>query len=211
MSCAISEDDEEPIIVAGKLSDPGSGSFLLSGIDVIENGLPPLPDAVTYEMKLPISYWTAPKSAVVVFLRFGRHPADGGIQPVAMEVPYHRENGKWTVWASGSVGGSGFPFDPVAQPGFTADLDGKPIVYGSLSTIRAGDKPAAWVATGRASCSVAAIAVVQAGVEYRRMLDSHFGSWVVCAEAPEPFEVVAFDGSGQTLARLPHPFRRAGE
>jgi hypothetical protein len=26
-------------------------------------------------------------------------------------------------------------------------------------------------------------------------------------EAPEPFEVVAFNSSGQSLARLPHPFR----
>jgi hypothetical protein len=188
------------------LPDRRSGSFL-AGIKVIENGLPPLPDAITYKMTIPISYWTAPRSAVVVFLRFSENPANGGIQPVTMETPYHREAGEWVVKTSGVVGGFDFPFDPVTQPGFAGDLDGRPIVYGSLSTIRADNKPPVWVATGRASREVAYIAFVQAGVEDRRRLDSHFGTWAVCMEVPEPFEVVAFDSSGQSLARLPHPFR----
>ena len=80
-------------------------------------------------------------------------------------------------------------------------------MYGSLSSIRPEGKPPAWVASGRASGEVAYIAFVKAGVEDRRRLNSHFGSWVVCTEVPGPFEVVAFDSSGQLLARLPHPFR----
>ncbi len=39
------------------------------------------------------------------------------------------------------------------------------------------------VATGRASREVEDIAVVQAGVEDRRRLDAHFGTWVVCTDA----------------------------
>jgi hypothetical protein len=195
-----------PIVSAGQSPDRGLGS-LVGGIDVIENGLPPLPDVITYEMMIPISYWTASRSAVVVFLRFTENPVDGGIQPVAMEIPYYREAGKWTVKTSGAVGASGFAFDPVARPGFVDDLDGNPIVYGSLSSIRPEGKLPVWVASGRASREVAYIAFVKAGVDDRRRLDSHFGSWVVCTEVPEPFEVVAFDSSGQPLSRLPHPFR----
>jgi hypothetical protein len=195
-----------PLVSADQSLDRGRGS-LLGGIDVIENGLPPLPDVITYEMTIPISYWTASRSAVVVFLRFEESPVDSRIQPVAMEIPYYRKAGKWTVKTSGAVGGYGFAFDPVTQPGFVDDLDGNPIVYGSLSTIRPDDKPPVWVATGRASREVAYIAFVRAGVEDRRRLDSHFGSWVVCTEVPEPFEVVAFDSSGQPLSRLPHPFK----
>ena len=108
-----------------------SGSFL-AGLDVIANGLPPWPEVITYEMTIPICYWTASRSAVVVFLRFSDNPVNGGIRPVAMEIPYHREAGEWVVKTSGAAGGSGFPFDPVTRLGFVADLDGRPIVYGSL-------------------------------------------------------------------------------
>jgi hypothetical protein len=124
-------------VPAEQSPDPGSGLFFLGGVDVIENGLPSLPDVITYEMTIPISYWTAPKTAVVVFLRFHEHPAHGGIQPVVMKIPYQRETGKWIARTSGTYSASGFFFDPVTEPGFVGDLDGRPFVYGSLSTIQA--------------------------------------------------------------------------
>src|ERR1051326_6189278 len=104
---------QEAVVPEELPPDPGSGPFLLAGIDVIENGLPPLPGVVTYKMTIPIGYWTAAESAVVVFLRFSANPVDGGIQPVAMEIPYRREGRYGITKTSGAYGGFGFPFDPV--------------------------------------------------------------------------------------------------
>jgi hypothetical protein len=187
---------------------PGRASrpFPLAGIEVIENGLPSPPKVITYEMTIPIGYWTAKKSAVVVFLDFSETPGIGML-PFATSVPYYMEFGKWTTETSGVLGGFEFPFDPVAHPERADELDGEAAVYGSLKRIQGDGKFPLWVATGRASRQVASIALVQAGTENRRKLDSRFGAWVVCTEVPEQFEVVAFDGSGQVLARLPHPFR----
>jgi hypothetical protein len=187
--------------------DRRDGSFRLAGIDVIENGLPPLPDIITQEMKIPISYWTGPRISVVVFLRFFEGPEFGGAKPAAMNIPYYLETGKWTFETSGVFHAAGFPFDPVTEPEKAEDLDGSTIVYGSSGRLQTEGKPPAWFATGRASREVARLAVVQGGVEDRRRLDAHFGSWVVCTEAPGPFQVVAYDSSGQTLARLPYPSR----
>jgi hypothetical protein len=183
-----------------------SRPFPLAGIEIIENGLPPLPNVITYEMTIPIGYWTAKESAVVVFIDFSE-VSKLGILPFATSVPYYREAGKWTVEALGVMGGFEFPFDPVAQPERAGELDGEAAVYGSLSRVQTNGRFPVWVATGRASSQVASIALVQGGTEDRRRLDSHFGAWVVCTEVPEPFEVVVFGSSGQVLARLPHPFR----
>jgi hypothetical protein len=185
--------------------DRRGGSFRQAGIDVIENGLPPLPDVITHEMNLPISYWTGSRISVLVFSRFFEGPEFGGVKPAAMKVPYYLEAGKWTFETSGLFRAAGFPFDPVTEPEKAEDLDGSTIVYGSSGGLQTEGKPPARVATGRASREVAHLAVVQGGVEDRRRLDSHFGSWVVCTQAPGPFEVVAYDSSGQALARLPYP------
>ena len=183
-----------------------SGPFPLAGINVIENGLPSLPDVITYDMTIPIGYWTAEESAVVVFLGFSEIPGLG-IRPFASSIPYYMEDSKWTVESSGVAGGFEFPFDPVTQPERAGELAGRAAVYGSLKRVQADGKSPLWVATGRASPQVASIALVRAGTEDRRRLDSRLGTWVVCTEVPEPFEVVALSSSGQVLARLPHPFR----
>jgi hypothetical protein len=196
----------ESVLPAEEPSVSVSKPFPLAGVDIIESGLPPLPDFIAYEMTIPIGYWTAKESAVVVFLDFSEISGLGTL-PFATSVPYYREAGRWTVEASGVLGGWEFPFDPVAQPERAGELDGEAAVYGSLSRVQTAGKLPVWVATGRASTQVASIALVQGGIEDRRRLDSHFGAWVVCTEVPEPFEVVAFDSYGQVLARLPHPFR----
>jgi len=111
-----------------------SGVFLSDGIDVIENGLPPLPDVVTHEsmVLIPIGYWVASESAVVVFFYFSEIPGLGA-RPFVMKIPYYKEAGKWTFEAQGEISGSGFPFDPATQPERVVDLDGSHFVFGSLS------------------------------------------------------------------------------
>jgi hypothetical protein len=185
-----------------------NGFFPADGIDVIEKGLPPLPDVITRELMvpIPISYWRAPDSAVVVFFYFSELPGYG-VRPFVSEFPYYKEAGKWTVETHGEFTGSGFSFDPVTEPERVDDLDRSHFVRGSLSRKQAEGKPHMWVATGHASREVAYVALVQAGTEDRRRLDSHFGTWVVCTQVREPFDVVAFDSSGQELSRLAYPHR----
>ncbi len=38
--------------------------------DVLRRGLPPLPGKLTYQMSIPVAYWTASLRAVVFFLGF---------------------------------------------------------------------------------------------------------------------------------------------
>jgi hypothetical protein len=182
------------------------GFFPADGIDVIEKGLPPLPDVITHELMapIPISYWAAPDGAVVVFFYFTELPGYG-IQPSVSQIPYYKETGKWAVGTHGEFRGSGFPFDPVTEPEKVDDLDGSHLVNRSLSRIQAEGKPLMWIAAGHASREVAYVALVQAGTEERRKLDSHFGTWVVCTQVREPFDVVAFDSSGQELSRICYP------
>ncbi len=135
----------------------GYTSFRLAGIDVIEDGLPPLPDVLTHDMTtpIPIGYWAARESAVVAFFYFQAIPEASTIQPVVMDIPYYREAGKWTVETTGLIFGEGFPFDPVTEPGRTDDLDGSPIVYGSTGRVQSPGKPLLRTASGRASSEVA--------------------------------------------------------
>ena len=188
-----------------------SGVFLSDGIGVIENGLPPLPDVITHEsmVLIPIGYWVAPEIAVVVFFYFGEIPGLG-VRPFVMTIPYYQEAGKWTFEEQGEIRGFGFPFDPVTQPERVDDLDGSHFVFSSLGRRQAKGRAPMWVATGHASRDVRYIALVQEGSEDRRRLDSHFGAWVVCTQVREPFEVVAFDSSGQELSRLRYPHGSGG-
>jgi hypothetical protein len=180
-----------------------SGFFPADGINVIENGLPPLPEVITHEpmVPIPISYWTAADSAVVVFFYYSELPGRG-TQPTVSQFPYYKEAGKWTVETNGLFTGSSFLFDPVSEPERVDDLDGSHFVKWSLGRKQAEGKPPMWVAAGRASREVEYVALVQAGTEDRRRLDSYFGTWVVCTQVREPFDVAAFDSSGQELSRL---------
>jgi hypothetical protein len=88
------------------------------------------------------------------------------------------------------------------------DLGGNPMVSGGLSQARevTPGRPAS-IATGRAAPEVRYLAVTQDGREDRRLLESHFGAWVVCTEQPGPFTVTGLDAAGTVLASLPHPLR----
>jgi len=59
------------------------------GIDVLEHGLPALPETLSYQMALPVAYWKADKCAVVLILRFSRH-GRGKPAPIGFQVTYSR-------------------------------------------------------------------------------------------------------------------------
>jgi hypothetical protein len=68
------------------------------GIDVLDHGLPALPQTLTHQMAIPLAYWTAGQNAVVLFLQFDR--AGNEWDPFAVMATFTREHGQWTA-ASG--------------------------------------------------------------------------------------------------------------
>lgn len=186
--------------------DPGN--LARTGIDVLEHGLLPLPDVLSYQMAIPVAYWKAEHCGVVLVLRFlGLRP--GEPQPVAVRAIYSRAgDGTWKPPVHATIFGGGFSHDPIADPGSQRDLGGSAMVYGggSWGTEITPGYPAA-IATGRASPEVRYLAVIKDGHEDRRPLHSHFGAWVICTEQPGPFEVAGFDESGNVLARIAQSVR----
>jgi len=199
------EPEDEPDDEAGLAGVPPEfdpRNTVRIGIDVLEHGLPALPETLSYRMALPVAYWQADQCAVVLILQFSRH-GHGKPSPVAFQITYSRTPDGWT--APAHFHGTGFQHDPIASPGDRRDLGGRPLTIGggSVATVVTPGHPAV-VAVGRAAPEVRYLAVVKDGREDRRPLDSHFGAWIVCTEQPGPFEIVAFDENGSVLARISH-------
>jgi tetratricopeptide (TPR) repeat protein len=176
------------------------------GIDVLSRGLPALPDTLNYHMAIPVAYWEADECAVVLVLEFSRH-GRGTHHAVGMRATYSRTADGWT--APARFHGSGFNHDPIASPGDSRDLDGRPM------TVSAGSEASevtpghpTFIVTGRAAPDVRHLAVIQDGKEVRRPLDSYFGAWIVCMERLDPYEIVGLDENGAVLARIQGPYRR---
>jgi tetratricopeptide (TPR) repeat protein len=201
------EPEEEPALEVYPSSLPARfdpRNVLRSGIDVLEHGLPALPETLAYEMAIPVAHWTAGQCAVVLVLRFfaGRGRERPG--PAAMQLTYERGEGGWQPHSHAH--GSGFSSDPIASPDDWHDLDGRAmVVSGTSEASEVTPGHPAFIATGRAAPQVTYLVVTQDGREDRRRLDSHFGAWVVCAEQLEPFEVAGLDENGNVLARLSFP------
>src|SRR5262245_29257445 len=171
-----------------------------TGIAVLEHGLPLLPEVLTRDLAIPITYWTASQNAIVLFLRFHCH--DNEWEPVAIMARFNLDDGHWTAnrhWPF-----TGFSHDPIADPGSPRDPGGRAIVVtGRTDRNDAGQKGhISAVRHGVAAPAVKQIALIQAGHEDRRPLRSHFGAWVVCTEQPSPFSVRALDHSGTMLDEI---------
>jgi TolA-binding protein len=160
-----------------------------TGIAVLANGLPPLPEPLTHRMAIPMAYWAARETAVVLFLNFHRHRRTW--HPAALMATFTRQDGEWkpdTHWHGTSF------HDPLTDPGGLYGLDGRPIVAsGALGDI---------IHHGTAAPAVKSIALIQDGHQDRRSLDNHFGAWVIRAEKPGQLAVAALDENGTALAQI---------
>jgi hypothetical protein len=175
------------------------------GSTVLENGLPPLPGVVDYSMSIPVAFWTAAETAVVLFLRFSRSD-DGTFSPVVMMMQYTRHASTWS--AHRHVAGVGWSHDPVAYPHDTRDLDGRAMVIsGGGYTDHPAPGQSAAMAVGRVGPAVTQIALIQDAAEDRRPLQSHFGAWVVCVERWSPYQINALGNNGDVLASVSGPPR----
>lgn len=196
------EDEDEPDDDDGPADLPPGldpRNVQQTGIAVLDHGLPELPDVLTYQMAVPVAYWTEQHCAVVLFLHFSR---DGRERwPLAVMATFTRDQGSWqadTHWM-----GTGWGNDPIANPGDLREMDGQAMTVSGGSradTPEPGQMATVW--HGRAAPAVRQIALLQDGHEDRRPLDSHFGAWVVCTENPSPFHVTALDQNGSILADI---------
>jgi TolA-binding protein len=180
------EEDDEPADVPPGF-DPQN--MARTGIAVLANGLPSLPEPLTHRMAIPMAYWAARETAVVLFLRFHRHRRTW--QPIALMVTFTRQEGEWkpdTHWHGTSF------HDPFTDPGGLYGLAGRPIA----SSGGLGDT----ICHGTAAPAVKYLALIQDGEEDRRGLDNHFGAWVIRAEKPGQLAVAALDENGTTLAQI---------
>jgi hypothetical protein len=188
---------------------------LRTGLAVLENGLPDLPDDLNYQMSIPVAFWTAPSCAVVLFLEFSRD-ADNAILPKVMMMTYARDGDVWS--GHNYHGGVGWSHDPIAGRHGTRDLGGRAIVQGggSFTDSPAPGHPAA-VVVGRVGPDVTHLVLLQDGREDRRALRSYFGAWVVCSELWSPYQINALGEDGAVLdsvygpPRLPSPAASASE
>jgi hypothetical protein len=166
---------------------------------VLKRGLPALPEALAYQMAIPVAYWKAEQYAVVLVLRY-TSPWRSRPVPTQIMVVYSRaSDGSWTPprWTNGT----GLPYDPIAGPGGTARaLGGRKMAAGGGSYAREGTpgRPAT-IATGLAAPEITQPAVIQDGHEDRRPLESHFGVWVACTEQAGEFEVAGLDRDGNVV------------
>lgn len=172
----------------------------LAGLDVLHRGLPELPQVLTYEMSVPVAFWTSAACAVVLFLYYSRQPGDIP-HPVVSQGSYYRDGDRWRAhryWT-----GHGWSHDPISNPGDLRDLGGRAIVAGggSFTDQPRPGRPAITV-TGRVSPAVTTIALVHDGQEDRRSLRSHFGAWVVCLEQWSPYQVKALDKTGAVIGSI---------
>jgi len=124
-------------------------NFTRTGIEVLSHGLPALPEVLTYQMAIPVAYWTASQCAVVVFLTFNGLGL-GGREPMLLQVTYSRTGEGWTGQRHSY--GSSFGHDPIARPGYRRDLDGQPMVCGGSAYATQPPPPGhpAVIVTGRA-------------------------------------------------------------
>jgi tetratricopeptide (TPR) repeat protein len=176
-----------------------------TGIEVLERGLPALPETLTYDMAIPVAYWKAEQCAVVLVLQFPQD-SPGGTEPMAWQVTYSRAaDGSWTP--PKGFGGTSFGYDPIACPQGRLDgLDGRAIVHSGGSeagTVKPG-RPVC-TAVGHTAPEVKYLALIKDDREDRRELDSHFGAWVACTEIDGSFEVAAIDASGAKLQSMHLP------
>jgi tetratricopeptide (TPR) repeat protein len=180
------DEDDEPAGVPPGFDPQNMGR---TGIAVLEHGLPPLPQPLTHRMAVPMAYWAARETAVVLFLNFHRHRRTW--QPTALMATFTRQDGEWkpdTHWHGTSF------HDPFTDPGGLYGLAGRPITSsgGSGDIIR----------HGTAAPAVKYLALIQDGHEDRRSLDNHFGAWIICAEKPGQLAVAALDENRTTLAQI---------
>jgi tetratricopeptide (TPR) repeat protein len=181
-----------------------------TGIEVLSDGLPALPDQLSYLMAIPVAYWTATHCGAVLFLRFrprGRtHDAHLNV------LAFSRADTGWAR-SDPSAGGTAFVtmtagrgHDPIASSGSWPDMRGT-TMFASGRTYARPAIPGLPVLMlhGHAAPAVKNLALIQDGRVEVRPLQSHFGAWLICTEQDSPLQVEGRDADGTTLARISHP------
>jgi hypothetical protein len=172
-----------------------------TGLEVLSSGLPALPEELSYQMAIPVAYWTTQHSAVVLFLKF--KPRGRRHDPRVQEAVYNRVGTGWMAANDHMrvMARTSFAHDPIAAPGSQRDLYGSALVPRGISRPCEPAPGRPVIQHGRAAHAVRYLAVIQDGKEDLRPLESHFGAWVVCTDQLSSAEIEARDADGNVLDR----------
>lgn len=68
-----------------------------TGIEVLDHGLPALPDVLSHQMSVPVAFWKAASCSVVLFLKYSRVNLPGGhdvtVHPSVTVGTFYRDGG----------------------------------------------------------------------------------------------------------------------
>jgi len=180
-------------------SDFESRRIFEQGPRVLAEGLPELPEPLNDTMCIPVAYWTAAESAVVLFLHWDASPIDGKVMTSVWSPQFLRDGGSWR--SVSPIFGHGWGTDPINGTPTTYALGGRSICTGGEHRPHAIGPGCPFVVMGEVAALVTELSVVQSTV-VRRRLDSHFGAWVVCMEEAGPYAIEAYDSSGELVGRI---------
>lgn len=156
-------------------------------MQVLEEGLPPLPERLEKGQTVPIALWRGERYGAVVFVRLWRN----GQVDHDCAITSRADDGAWEE--PSSYGGSAWIDDPLHRP--ESGWDGEPVEWigvTGIQEIRA--------VKGVASLEVASIGVEQSGRKWRVPIDSPAGAFVVGLEDPAPVILHALGAGGQLLS-----------
>jgi hypothetical protein len=155
-------------------------------VQVLEEGLPPLPSQLEKGQTVPIALWRGERYGAVVFVRLWRN----GQVDHDCAITSKAGDGSWEE--PSSYGGSAWIDDPLRRP--ESGWDGEPVEWigtTGIQEVRA--------VKGAASLEVAAIGVEQGGRNWQVPIDSPCGAFVIGIEDPAPVILRALGADGQPL------------
>ena len=190
---------------AGRPRDgPDFVNMWRQGLIVLDEGLPPSPEAMTHSDAVPVSYWTTNMCGAVQFVFFIERDGDG-FRPADITLEYDRDGDAWYPVRMPLFFGGGYEGD-IGSANFMRHQSNQAI---EISHTRYQDEAEpgtlAIVMSGRHSPDVEEIWLVQGDRPEKRPASGHFGSWTICTETFAPLRVEAHDGTGLLLGSVEGP------
>lgn len=163
------------------------------GLWVLEHGLPPLPPALDDEDEVPISFWTGPRCASVVFRSWSHDPDEVDDETGTRFV----QTQHWSLkrsrhgWQLEGGGGTGVPMcDPMS-----VDV---PPRHAQLHGSFGGGGIGGVTGVVGAAAAIFVLTTVSDGT-IRRPAAAPLGEFVVCFDRPERISLCILDSDGEPL------------
>ena len=169
------------------------------GPDVLDNGLPPLPETIEVTHGVAVARWVDGDFGVVLCV-YRNDPADEPDEESFYEYgydvqPYQRINGSWE--SSGGSGGSNWHSPPFERyPGLSRFT----VSAGHIHQQQSDGAPPIRVVDGLVGEGVVSIETVHRGRTHAMPIESPIGAWVAGVVGDGPAQWVARDAAGRVAA-----------